>query len=368
VNIDNDDYFELMIRNAWHISGGSGWCENSSNLRVKVTMPDGSERVVEVENDLGIKADDYHKIRKMLKDQGINAVGIDTKGAVEEDEKKKAALVDDPNNKSARNANLSLGAVFKNKNKKLDAASRPVASGKSGVSAFGEVKGASVMDALNGTGMSSSKGDKKRTTAGEADHGVTMVLKALKRQIKKRGGNGMIGLSRKFKIMDDSGDGELQFSEFKKAMKEMEFDMNDKDLTQIFRHFDADGGGTVSYEEFIQGIRDPLNERRKDLIRQAFKQIDKDGSGVIEAHEVAGAYDASKHPEVMSGRKTEKQVLEEFLSTFDVGGVVDGAVTEQEFMNYYHNISANIFNEDYFELMIRNAWHISGGKGAAANR
>jgi hypothetical protein len=57
----------------------------------------------------------------------------------------------------------------------------------------------------------------------------------------------------------------------------------------------------------------------------------------------------------------------QFLDTFDVGGVVDGKVTQEEFINYYTNIGASIDNDDYFELMIRNAWHISGGKGAAAN-
>ncbi|GMH50882.1 hypothetical protein TrRE_jg5132 [Triparma retinervis] len=370
VNIDNDDYFELMIRNAWHISGGKGWCENSSNLRVKCLMPDGSEQIVEIKDDLGVRADDYHTIRRKLKQQGVNAVGIDTKGAIEE-EKKKGELGGkngvEQGNKSSRNAHMSLGSQFRNRKKNIDPSSAPVARGKSGHAAFGEVKGATVMDALRGTGQATQQGDKKRTGAGEADHGVKMILNNLKRQIKKRGGGGMIGLSRKFKIMDDSGDGELQMAEFRKAMNEMDFDLNDKDLHKMFDHFDTDGGGTISYEEFVQGVRDPLSERRLNLIKLAFNQIDHDGSGVIEAHEVASAYDPSKHPEVISGKKTPQQVLEEFLRTFDVGGVVDGSVTLQEFTNYYHNVSASIFNEDYFELMIRNAWHISGGTGQAAN-
>ncbi len=42
-NVDLDDYFELMIRNAWHISGGEGWCENTTNRRVLVTHEDGSQ-------------------------------------------------------------------------------------------------------------------------------------------------------------------------------------------------------------------------------------------------------------------------------------------------------------------------------------
>jgi hypothetical protein len=83
----------------------------------------------------------------------------------------------------------------------------------------------------------------------------------------------------------------------------------------------------------------------------------------VEPHEVVKAYNADKHPDVISGKKTKDQVLREFLDTFDVGGVKDGMVTKKEFENYYTNIGANIPDDDYFELMIRNAWHIAGGKG-----
>jgi len=41
----------------------------------------------------------------------------------------------------------------------------------------------------------------------------------------------------------------------------------------------------------------------------------------------------------------------------------DGIVTIEEFEDYYKDMSASIDNDDYFELMIRNAWHIKGGEG-----
>jgi calcyphosin len=110
-----------------------------------------------------------------------------------------------------------------------------------------------------------------------------------------------------------------------------------------------------------------MSDRRRSLVALAFKKLDKDGNGMLEPSDVAGAYDATKHPDVLSGKKTSTEVLREFLDTFDVGGVVDGKVTRQEFESYYDNISASIDNDDYFELMIRNAWHISGGEGWAAN-
>jgi len=78
-------------------------------------------------------------------------------------------------------------------------------------------------------------------------------------------------------------------------------------------------------------------------------------------------YDASKHPDVMSGKRTAQEVLREFLETFEVGGEVDGKVTWSEFLNYYANLGASIDSDDYFELMMRNSWRGSGGDGQAAN-
>ena len=99
----------------------------------------------------------------------------------------------------------------------------------------------------------------------------------------------------------------------------------------------------------------------------AFDVMDKDGNGFLEPADMIGTYDASKHPDVMGGKRTADDVFREFLDTFDVGGEKDGVVTRGEFENYYANLGASIENEDYFELMIRNAWHISGGEGQAAN-
>jgi calcyphosin len=99
----------------------------------------------------------------------------------------------------------------------------------------------------------------------------------------------------------------------------------------------------------------------------AFQRFDKDGNGIIDIQDVIGVYDASKHPDVISGKRTAGQILMEFIEGFDVGGEVDGKVTVSEFENYYANLSASIDDDDYFELMIRNAWHISGGEGWCAN-
>jgi hypothetical protein len=63
-----------MMRNAWHISGGKGWCANSTCRRVLVTHNDGHQSVQEIKNDLGMKDDDFDAMRENLKSQGINDV------------------------------------------------------------------------------------------------------------------------------------------------------------------------------------------------------------------------------------------------------------------------------------------------------
>jgi Ca2+-binding EF-hand superfamily protein len=114
-------------------------------------------------------------------------------------------------------------------------------------------------------------------------------------------------------------------------------------------------------------LQQRMNKTRRDLVDLAFDVIDRDGSGELDVADMIMMYDVTHHPEFTAGKKSKDQILRELLDVFDVGGEKDGKVTREEFRNYYQQISAAIDSDAYFELMIRNAWHISGGEGAAAN-
>ena len=109
-----------------------------------------------------------------------------------------------------------------------------------------------------------------------------------------------------------------------------------------------------------------MNDRRKALVKMAFDILDKDGSGEITVDEMMAVYDVSKNPEVSSGKKTPKQAMIEYMAQWQ-HNAMDGIITLQEFEDHYKEVSASIDDDDYFELMIRNAWRIAGGTGAAAN-
>ena len=77
-------------------------------------------------------------------------------------------------------------------------------------------------------------------------------------------------------------------------------------------------------------------------------------------------YDFAWHPEVRAGKKTVQDAAKEFMSQWD-RDTKDAIISMEEFEDYYKDISASIDDDVYFELMIRNAWRITGGEGMAAN-
>lgn len=85
----------------------------------------------------------------------------------------------------------------------------------------------------------------------------------------------------------------------------------------MFGAFDRNRDGSIQYDEFLRVIRGDLNQNRLRLVEKAFNKMDKDGNGVLEVDDIMDIYNAKKHPAVLEGRKTEKQVLGEFLETFE---------------------------------------------------
>lgn len=195
---------------------------------------------------------------------------------------------------------------------------------------------------------------------------VDTLMDVFRETLKSRGARGIAGLSRKFKIADDDNSGSIDFNEFKKCISEHALNWQPAQLKAVFDKFDDDKSGSISFDEFLIGVRGALNERRKQLVLLAFDILDADKSGVVELNDIQAKYDASKHPDVKTGKRTSAEVLSEFLDTFDTEEK-DGKVTPSEFCKYYSNVSSSIDDDDYFELMIRNAWHISGGEGWCAN-
>ncbi len=158
-------------------------------------------------------------------------------------------------------------------------------------------------------------------------------------------------MQRQFKIMDDNRSGTIEPSEFEKAIKDFRIDLTPQEMQMVYSAFDIDESGSIDYNEFVRGVRGPMNAFRKNLVRLAFKRIDRDGSGMLDINDIKQCYNARMHPDVKSGKKTEDDILGEFLETFEVHHNLlhdtarDQVITFEEFTEYYNNISASVDND-----------------------
>ena len=142
--------------------------------------------------------------------------------------------------------------------------------------------------------------------------------------------------------------------------------MTPSEFERIFKYFDKNNDGRLSYDEFLRGVRGPMNDFRIGFVKLAFEKLDKTGNGIVDINDLVNTYDVSFHPKFKSGEMSKNDILNEFMQQWDTC-VKDGKVSFEEFCEYYTDVSASIDEDDYFELMMRNAWHIAGGEGASAN-
>ena len=194
---------------------------------------------------------------------------------------------------------------------------------------------------------------------------VEQILDKIRKKLAARGIEGVCAIARNFRIVDDNNTQTIDFNEFKKCCKEFQFDLNDNEIQMAFVSFDRDNTGEIDYDEFLRTIRGEMNDFRKNLVNDVFNKLDINGNGEISFDEIQSKYNARNHPDVLSGKKTEEEVLKEFMNTFQdtynylCGTETDNIITLEEFMEYYENVSMTIDNDEYFELMLNNGWGLN---------
>ena len=182
-------------------------------------------------------------------------------------------------------------------------------------------------------------------------------MKDIKNRLLERSSFGIRGLARIFRAMDDNGNHQLDIDDFRWGLIDYGVTITKEEAYQILNCIDRDGNGTIDFDEFLRFIKGDLNEFRKKLIRKAYNKLDVNKDGMVKLDDIERLYDASKHPDVLSGKRTKTEVFKEFMLKWDTQDK-DGIVTIDEFFDYFRDVSCSVDTDEYFEVMMTNAWKL----------
>ncbi|MGH0122574.1 UNVERIFIED_CONTAM: hypothetical protein FKN15_033665, partial [Acipenser sinensis] len=180
----------------------------------------------------------------------------------------------------------------------------------------------------------------------------------LKERLSKRGVRTLTGLGKYFRNKDTSGDGVLQKTELRQALKEFHLDLPDKDFESLWLILDQNCDGQVDYGEFKWAVIGEMSEYRKAFVRKAYMKLDPNKTGNIAVIDIKKFYCAKRHPKVLSGEATEEQLRAAFVETMQEFCRDSSAVSYTEFEDYYEGLSIGIIEDEDFANVLKNSWGI----------
>lgn len=125
--------------------------------------------------------------------------------------------------------------------------------------------------------------------------------------------------------------------------------------------------GTISLPDAILALQGDAPAHRMELVHQAYCNLLRCCDGFVTRRHMEQLYGAQHHPEVLAGRRTPQQALQDFIEDWEPCAAPDDRISEELFGEYYRDLSAGIADDPYFSLLVRNPWHVSGGEGPGAN-
>ena len=186
----------------------------------------------------------------------------------------------------------------------------------------------------------------------------------------QRGPRGLMALKRTFMLLDENADKKISFAEFEKMFKRYRFNLSEIEVKNLFNYFDKDKSGFIDYSEFLNGITGELNDFRKNILKQVFQKLDKNETGFITVKTLRDCYDPKGHPLVRQGKRSEDEILGEFIDILeyhfnllnekneDNVDINEIKIDFDEFCEFYKTISVSVEEDKYFEIMVLSEWDI----------
>lgn len=169
--------------------------------------------------------------------------------------------------------------------------------------------------------------------------------------------------------MDDDNNGSLTQREFFKACKDFKVGISEENVPTLFGKFDKNGDGTISYDELLASVRGEMSQSQSRAAKEVFEELADRCGGRLTSDYIKKIYDASRHTDVIQGKRTADNLLVEFMETFEAHHVLGGEgsnVPIEEWLDYFHCVAAVEEREDLFITNLKNTFGINASRPGKA--
>jgi len=179
----------------------------------------------------------------------------------------------------------------------------------------------------------------------------------LRRNLAKKGMKGWRLFLQKLKEYDHRKNGTVTRLDWNRLNKLWGLGLSPEECETIFKGLAYNrSDGCMSYEVCLQKVKGPLPAPRKTQIQNLFNFL-SDGSRSIPSGVLASRFYAEVSPPCLVGRQKPAEVRKEFTDAVDF--FCSNELDEDEFLRFFHMVSALYEQEDEFTLMVGPAFGIS---------
>ena len=188
-----------------------------------------------------------------------------------------------------------------------------------------------------------------------------------------QGIKGIFHFQKMLSIYDRNSSGFISFDNFYTIFQTNYTSIPLSDIKSIFSLFEINNEGQINnssenkikYDLLLKSLVGNISIKRRILIQKVFNTFSKEKKNKAMISEIKNKFNASRHPDVIKGIKTENKILGEFLDfleTFrEYNNNLHGfnfSMSFQEFCDFYSQISLSINDDKYFEMLLTNCWDL----------
>ena len=204
-----------------------------------------------------------------------------------------------------------------------------------------------------------------KTTEEQMKEIIIKSLNKLKNTLIVRGSHSLFSFQRKLSLYDLNHQGLISFDNFLNIVKAYTMNLSPDEIQIIFDIFDKYKTGLINYNELIKTIVGQISPQRQTIIQKAFDYFNKDNNGKVSINDIK-LFDSRRHPDVINGKKTEGEVLGEFLDIIEsyreylgnLRGIYDNSLSKEDFIEFFNEIGIGFDDDKIFEFMIFNCWNL----------